>query len=337
MNMNNWLEEIKAAPRKKAMPVLSFPCVTLMGITVRELISDSGLQAKGMKMVADKIDSLASVSMMDLSVEAEAFGSTVHISDEDVPTVVGSVVNSIEEAEALAVPPVGTARTGRYIEALGKACELITDRPVFAGVIGPFSLAGRLVGVAEALVNCIEKPDMMKAVLRKSTDFLVEYAKAYKAVGANGIVMAEPLTGLLSPRLAVKFSESYVREIVEAVQDDNFIVIYHNCGGSAIKMTESIARTGSAAFHFGNSISLREMLELMPKDKLVMGNVSPSDYFYSGTPETMKAETKRIMGECCQYPNFVISSGCDIPAMSPWENITAFFEAADEFYNERGK
>ena len=34
----------------------------------------------------------------------------------------------------------------------------------------------------------------------------------------------------------------------------------------------------------------------------------------------------------CKYPNFVISSGCDIPPASKWENIDAFFKAVDEFY-----
>ena len=38
------------------------------------------------------------------------------------------------------------------------------------------------------------------------------------------------------------------------------------------------------------------------------------------------------MVQCCKYPNFVISSGCDIPPMSSWENIDAFFRAVDEFY-----
>ena len=36
-------------------------------------------------------------------------------------------------------------RTGIYLDAIAEAKKLITDRPVFAGVIGPFSLAGRRV------------------------------------------------------------------------------------------------------------------------------------------------------------------------------------------------
>ena len=74
-NMKQWVADTIAAPTKQAVPVLSFPAVQLMDITVRDLISSSEYQAKGMKMVADKVASGASVSLMDLSVEAECFGS----------------------------------------------------------------------------------------------------------------------------------------------------------------------------------------------------------------------------------------------------------------------
>ncbi len=71
----------------------------------------------------------------------------------------------------------------------------------------------------------------------------------------------------------------------------------------------------------------------VPSDVIAMGNVSPSAQFNGGTPESIKKETKNIMSECCGNPNFVISSGCDIPPASSWENIDAFFAAVDEFYN----
>ncbi|HIZ21063.1 MAG TPA: uroporphyrinogen decarboxylase family protein [Firmicutes bacterium] len=333
MNTREWLNELLSAPVKRAMPVLSFPSTSLMGITVRELIDSSDKQAEGMKLIAERTKSAASVSMMDLSVEAEAFGSEIRISDDEVPTVIGAIVESEEEAEALAVPAVGAGRTGRYIEAIGKACKLITDRPVFAGVIGPFSLAGRLIGVSDALANCYDEPDMVHITLKKSTEFLINYIRAYKEnTGAAGVVMAEPLTGLLSPSLAEEFSEPYVKEIVDAVQDDNFLVIYHNCGDNTIAMIDSILRTGAAAYHFGNSISMKEMLSHIPDNIVAMGNVDPASQFRNGTPASIREETLRVMGECCGHPNFVISSGCDIPPASSWENIDAFFAAVDEFY-----
>ena len=147
-NMKQWVQDMIASEHKKAMPVLSFPSVQLMGISVRELISSAESQAQGMKLIADRVDSSASVSLMDLSVEAEAFGSTIRFSDNEVPTVTGAIVTDEDEAEALQIPPVGAARTGIYIDAIRRAVELITDRPVFAGVVGPFSLAGRLLDVS---------------------------------------------------------------------------------------------------------------------------------------------------------------------------------------------
>ncbi len=334
-NMKLWMSELYGVQSKKALPVLSFPCISLLGITVRELISDSELQAKGMKAVADRTDAAAAVSFMDLSVEAECFGATISVSDDEVPTVKGRIVNDENEADALAVPPIGSGRTNIYIDAIKKASELITDRPVLAGMIGPFSLAARLLDVSEIMMDCYDEPDMVHTVMKKATAFLIEYAKAYKAAGANGIVMAEPVSGLLSPALEEEFSSPYVKEIVDAVQDDEFIVIYHNCGDNVPRMLDSILSTGSAAYHFGNAVDMEnDIIPKVPSETIVMGNIDPAGVLRMGTPETVKAETTALLTRCSKYPNFVLSSGCDIPPLTPWENIDAFFQARDEFYGK---
>lgn len=333
MNMKQWVKDVIAAPKKKAVPVLSFPAIQLMDISVKDLISSSDLQAEGMKKVADRTPAAASVSLMDLSLEAECFGSEIHLSDDEVPTVVGSIITTEEEADALEVPKIGAGRTQIYIDAIEKAVELITDRPVFAGVIGPFSLAGRLMDVSEAMIYCYEEPDMVHTVLEKVTQFITEYILAYKKVGAHGVVMAEPLAGLLSPALAEEFSSDYVKKIIDAVQDEHFIVVYHNCGNCTIQMIDSILATGSPVLHFGNAIAMEDMMEKIPEDIIAMGNVDPAGQLKNGTIDTVKASTKEIMEKCCKYPNFVISTGCDVPPLSKWENIDAFFEAVDEFYS----
>lgn len=287
-DMKQWVADTIAAPVKKPMPVLSFPAVQLMGITVRDLISSSEHQAQGMQLVAQRVDSAAAVSLMDLSVEAECFGSEIRVSDDEVPTVIGSIVTDEDEADALAVPEVGAGRTGLYIEAISKAAQAITDRPVFAGVIGPYSLAGRLLDVSEAMVLCYEEPDMVHAVMEKTTAFLIDYCKAYKAAGANGVVMAEPLTGMLSPNLAEEFSHPYVERIVDAVQDDSFAVIYHNCGNNVVLMADAIFGLGAMGYHFGNAIRLADMLPHAPADRLVLGNVDPAGQLRNGTPESIR-------------------------------------------------
>lgn len=331
-NMRTWLDELRLAPVKKPLPILSFPAIQLLGISVKELISDSDRQAEGMRLVAEQVDAAAAVSLMDLSVEAECFGSRIRVTDGEVPTVVGRIIHDEEEARALAVPAVGSARSGLYVDAIKKAAGQITDRPVFAGAIGPFSLAARLLDVAEVMMDCYDEPDMVHLVMEKATAFITEYCKAFKQAGANGIVLAEPVTGLLSPALAEEFSAPYVKQIVDAVQDDSFILIYHNCGNNTIQMIDSILGTGAAAYHFGNAVDMAEMLEHIPSHTVAMGNVDPAGEFCNGTPESVRDATLKVMEACCSHSNFVISSGCDIPPLSKWENIHAFFAAAEEYY-----
>lgn len=332
MNMKKWKEEVLSAPEKKALPILSFPCVQLMGITVKQLISDSGLQAAGMKNVSEHTDSLACLGMMDLSVEAEAFGSEIRKSDDEVPTVIGRIIKTMEDADKLNVPDVASGRTSLYIKAIENVTKEVRDRPVLAGVIGPFSLAGRLMDMTEIMANCYDDPDFVNRTLEKTAEFSTNYILEFKKAGANGVVMAEPAAGLLSPGLVEEFSSRYIKKIVDRVKDDNFFFLYHNCGPNTPLMLPSLIGIGADAYHFGDAVKLAQVLEGMPSDVLVMGNVSPSAQFRNGTVQSIYAVTTELLQECSKYKNFVISSGCDIPPMSPWENINSFFKAVSDFY-----
>ena len=175
-DMNVWIGEMIAQDKKKGMPILSFPGAQLLGVTVEELVKDGHLQASCMESIAKKYDMGMAVSLMDLSVEAEAFGSPVHFAEDEVPTINEAIVREEEEAEALKVPSVGDARTCECVKGICEVCERITDRPVFAGIIGPYSLAGRLLDMTEIMILCYEEPEMVETVLEKVTEFLIEYA-----------------------------------------------------------------------------------------------------------------------------------------------------------------
>ena len=335
MNSKMWLNDMMHSPVKRGLPIISFPCTTLMDIDVLTLIGDAKLMAQGMKIIADRTKSAASVSMMDLSVEAEAFGASVRFSNNEVPVVTNEIVHDEESLKAMHIPHVGEGRTTTFIKSVEEACKLITDRPVLAGAIGPFTLCGRLMGVSETMINCVSEPELVINTMKKTNPFLIEYIKAMKDTGAAGLIMAEPLTGLLSPSLAEEFSEPFVKEIIDATQDDNFIIIYHNCGGAVPQMLDSVLAVGAAGYHFGNAINMKDILGRIPNDVAVMGNIDPSSQFCLGTPESMREAVLSLMRECCpEHPNFVVSSGCDMSAQAKWENIDAFYAAIDEYNAE---
>lgn len=334
MNMNDWISEMIQSSVKKATPILSFPGIQITGHTVKELVGDGHLQALCMDAIAKRFDTGAAFSLMDLSVEAEAFGSPVSYSDDEVPTVTAALIHDEEEAEQLIVPKVGTGRTGECIKGIREASELITDRPVLAGMIGPFSLAGRLLDMTEIMILCYEEPELVETVLEKATEFLVEYAQAFKEAGANGIAIAEPAAGLLSPNLIKEFSTPYVQKIREKVEDENFIIMYHNCG-TIIPLLDNIKELGVGGYSVGNAVDMETVMKGLPENAVIIGNVDPAGILRNGTVEMVQEETRRLLETCGKYPNFVISSGCDIPPMTPLENIQAFFDTVEDFYKNK--
>ena len=331
MNMTKWRESVIYG-HKKAFPLVSFPAVQPLYVTVKELVCDSSLQALGMRMIADRYDMLASTGYMDLSVEAEAFGAMTVYGTDEIPTIIGRIVSSEEDAMALKVPKIGAGRTATNIEAIRKATILIKDRPIFANAIGPFSLAGRLINVNDIMVDCFEEPDMVHIVLKKATEFIIKYIKELKKAGANGVILAEPLAGILSPNLMHEFSSGYVKQIVNAVEDNQFLVIYHNCGTSVNSLIPQLLETGCSAFHFGEKADLKDLLEKMPSDYLIFGNISSATVFNNSTAREMNLKVRGLLERCKDHRNFVISSSCDVPPNTDFSQIDTFFKTIEEYY-----
>ena len=329
MNIRDLLWDAAKVGSKKALPILSFPAAQKLGVSVETLVKSAALQARAMEIIAHDTATIAAVSLMDLSVEAEAFGAQVRFTEDEVPAIVGQLISDEDEANALEVPDLTAGRASLCVEAVRTAKQHIADKPVLAGMIGPYSLAGRLCDVTEIMYLCFDEPETVHTVLNKVTKYLIQYGQAMKDAGADGIMMAEPLAGILSPDMAEEFSMPYVKRIINALQDEAFAVIYHNCGNSVPQMLEAIYQLGASAYHFGNAIDMEAVMKVTPADILVMGNIDPAGQFASGTVDSITAATRELLDQCGAYPNFVPSSGCDIPAHAKWENIHAFFAAVE--------
>lgn len=331
MNISGWIESIIKSGRRAALPIMTNPGIELLGLTVRDAVTDGENHFKAIDALNRKYpQSAACTVIMDLTVEAEAFGAQLVFPENEVPSVTGRLISCREEAERLQVPSTKTARVPEYLKANRLAAMNIKDKPVFAGCIGPYSLAGRLYGMTEAMMGIYTEPDTVRILLEKCSEFILAYCKALKDTGADGVIMAEPAAGLLSDADCREFSSAYVKRIVDEIQDDHFAVILHNCGNSG-HCTGAMTCTGAMGYHFGNSIDMTGALEDCPPDVLVMGNLDPVGVFRNGTAGQVYADTASLLGKTAGYDNFVISSGCDVPPGIPAGNIDAFYRAVDDY------
>lgn len=330
INMREWAADLIAEPAVKAIPVMTHPGIELTGNTVLEAVTDGDVHFRAVRELAAKYPTAASSVIMDLTVEAEAFGAEISFSTDEVPAVTGRLLNSPADIDRLEVPSLASARVPQYLKANLLAARHIADRPVIGGCIGPFSLAGRLYDMSEIMVLIYENPTAAHRLLEKCTQFILKYCKALKECGVNGVMMAEPAAGLLSNDDCRRFSSEYVKRIVDEVQDDYFALLLHNCGNTG-HCTEATVYTGSAGYHFGNKCDMAEVIRHLPASALAMGNLDPVSVFKSGTPAEMRTATLALLEKMTNYPNFVLSSGCDTPPHTPMENIDTFFDTLAEF------
>ncbi len=290
INMNAWKQAALSSRKRRALPILTSLGFGLTGKSIRDGATNSRAQADAIVALARRYEFAASPMMMDLSVEAEAFGAKIKLSEDEVPVVIGAVLHDCSEVAALAIPSLS---------------------------------AGRLLGLTEIMTEKLMDPDGILALLEKCTVFLETYLQAFAATGVNGVIIAEPAAGLLSPAQCDEFSSVFVRRLISKVQNEHFAVVLHNCGNTG-GQNQSMLSTGAWGLHFGNKIDMVKTLAELPADMLLMGNIDPAGVFRMGMPEQVLAETTRLLEATAAYPNFIISSGCDIPPLVPEANVDAF-------------
>jgi uroporphyrinogen decarboxylase len=329
--MNAFNQLILNSQRRLAMPIAVYPGLAITGAKVRDVVGDPAAQFAAQAALHERYRTPWVLSAMDLSAEAEAFGCTLFLSDNEIPAVTGRLVTNMEQAQKLAVPKPGDKRTRVYLDTVAKLRAQYSKELVLAGCIGPFSLAARLVGVSEAMELTVTEPELIEAVLDKSAEFLTAYIKAFRAAGADGIIMAEPAAGLLSPRSLAALSSSRIRQISSEVGGDQFAFILHNCAAKLLHLP-AVLESGLKCFHFGAPMDIAAALDKVPEDTVLCGNLDPTAAFVELTGAELSVRTRELLEKTRAHRNFVISSGCDVPPPAPLANLDAFFKAVTDFH-----
>jgi uroporphyrinogen decarboxylase len=62
-----------------------------------------------------------------------------------------------------------------------------------------------------------------------------------------------------------------------------------------------------------------------------MGNIDPVGIMQQGTAEEVSNAVTALLEETKSYPNFILSTGCDVPPNTPVCNIEAFYKSVQNF------
>jgi len=318
------VDDIKSGIKKKALVFGTNIGAEILKIPVERIYTDINAQVDAILAFYERFNADFLITAMDLSVEAECFGSEIIFSQNEAPQVRNRTIVSLSEIEGLDVPRMGVCRSKNFLEITEKLLTSDILKPVIGGIIGPFSLAGRLFGAKEMFRLTIDNESSALSLIEKCSQFLINVAKAYKDVGCHGVVISEPSAGLLSPKALKKFSSVFIKQLVRSLDSPVFRVIYHNCGARAVHLN-SIFKTEASIFHFGEPMDIPAALYRNENRRIISGNLDPVNVFLADEKEIVFEKTIDLFNATKNDSSFLIAPGCDLPAETPPENVEMFY------------
>jgi uroporphyrinogen decarboxylase len=319
------LDLVHTTRRRLAVPLVGQPGVQLTGSSLWQNENNAELQARTIKALYDRLAPDGLFFLMDLSVEAGAVGLPVRFPLDEPPTVEGHLVKTRDDLARLrVVDPRFDGRVHTYVETMRRlAADPEITVPKGAYVAGPFTLAGLIMGSTEIAMATITDPEMVHAVLDFALGVIADYAAVLHAVGADMIMILEPTAVFLSPKSFDAFSGAYVKRLVAGLETDWLL---HICG-DCTHLIPGMCATGVQGLSLDADVDLPAVADQVPEEIVMLGNVHPVHVVEHGTPETVRAATLDLLDAMAPVPNFVLSTGCDVPLAAPLANVAVMVEA----------
>ncbi len=328
------MNEAKEMGRRLVVPLVGFPGINMTNSTIKLAQQNHGEHFRIIQSMSDAFKPDAIFPLMDLSVEANALGRFTVFPKTDTPTVVKDEF-SIDQLERKR--EINIAFDGRllgYVETV-KMMSLGLPKSTIKGayVSGPYSLAALIMGADDAAMATVLNPDELHELCHFATEKIQQYIRLLIAAGAQAICILEPSAVMLGPDHFTAFSADYVRHIVDSCKFTGVATIYHTCGNT-MHLIKRMADTGIDAVSLDSAsagVNLPTAAQALPEDVAIMGNINPTGSIFSGAPEEVEAEVNDLMKKMEPHPNFILSTGCDLPQDTPLENINAFIRAGRQY------
>ena len=330
MARNPFLEKLRSAQnegRRLVVPLVGFPGLNMTGCTIKLAQQNYGEHFKVVKAIAETFEPDIVFPLMDLAVEANALGQYTVFPQQESATVVKADSSIDELTQRAQVNIAFDTRLLGFVETM-KLMSIGLPDSILRGayVTGPYSLAALMMGAGQAAMATVLQADELHDLCQFTTEKIQEYVRLLIAAGAQLICILEPSAVMLGPNEFAAFSGTYVHHIIESCKYTGVATIYHTCGNT-MHLVDRMVEAGVSAVSLDSQdagVDLPSVAQKLPSDVVIMGNISPTGSLLSGKPQDVEADVSNLLRRMAPHPNFVLSTGCDLPQETPLENIHAF-------------
>lgn len=224
------------------------------------------------------------------------------------------------------------------LEKVKKIKEKAKDLTVFYAINGPMTIASILRPIESLLRDMRKDRENFEKIMSLSTKILIDSVKMYtEEFGPVFIKIADPFStlDLMVQGQFEKFSLPYLTRLI-----DQIVILtekkpmLHICGRTK-PAWQALKSLQISRFSVDNIEDIGQLKEAMGDDLIIEGNIDPINYLVNGSPEDVKAETKRIITLGVDSPKgFVFNAGCSVPLNSKIKNIEALIETIATYGQE---
>jgi len=328
------VQEAYKEGRRLVAPLMGFPGLRLKGSTIKLAQQNYGEHYKVLNMLVRKFSPDIIFPLMDLSVEANALGQYTIFPKQDTATVIKEHFEFDDLTIQKQINIAFDTRLMGYVETV-KLMSIGLPEKVFKGayVTGPYSLAGLIMGADDAAMATILEPEKLLALCEFTTAKIQEYIRLLISAGAQIICILEPTAVMLGPDQFEQFSSRFIRHICDAFRYTNVAMVYHTCGNT-MHLIEKMVESNVDALSLDSpaaGVDLPKVAEQVNGSVILIGNICPTGHILNSTPEDVQNEVWQLLKVMDPYPNFVLSTGCDLPQETPFDNISAFMNTCRNY------
>ena len=273
-------------------------------------------------------------TMSDSYRETWDFGAKVRYQEDDLPLVEEPLfLDAAQAKEKLRLwDPMTSTRMLDRIRAIRRFKELRGDTYAVLGwVEGPWAEYTDLSDLSESMMQLIDEPELVEEGLDLVTEQAIRCALAQVEAGADMIGMGDAAASLISAGMYRDYILPREKKIIEAVHQAGGLVKLHICG-DINHIISDMVDSGADIVDIDYMVDLDRAIALSEGKCAICGQINPTAVILQGTPE----ENRKQVRYCVEHGNSrsIISSGCEIPRMSPLENVSAI---ADELCRISGQ
>lgn len=269
-------------------------------------------------------------TMSDPFRETYDYGAEIVFPEDDLPVRKKVLLKKTEDIRLLRKwDPMTSIRMLDRIRAVAYLKEKAGEEyPVLGWIEGALAELCDLCDISEVMAMLYEEPEFITECLEILTDQAISCALAQIDAGADVIGIGDACISLIGTELYRKFGQAYEKRMIDAVHDAGAKVKLHICGNITHLLTD-IVKLEPDILDLDYMVDLDRAVAVSEGKCSLCGNLDPAQDLLKGS----RGGIEQAMDIFLKATNdrSIISSGCEIPKMTPEENLRIM----DDFLKSR--